>query len=80
MDDTREKLATLEERIGNTLKRLETVADEMKTDRAEFHSAVADLKSEITRYKGFVGGIAFILSGVVTAIGLFKGWAFGDKT
>lgn len=74
---TREELATLRERIGNTLSRLEAVATEMKDDRDEFHAAWNELRGEITRYKGFVGGIAFILSGVVTALALAKGWIFG---
>lgn len=77
-ESTREELATLRERITNTLHWLEEVAVEMKDDRDEFHKAVRDLQGEITRYKGFVGGIAFILSGVVTALTLFKGWIFGE--
>lgn len=78
-ESTREELATLRERITNTLHRLEEVAVEMKDDRVEFHAAVKYLQGEITRYKGFVGGIAFVLSGVVTALTLFKGWLFGEQ-
>ncbi len=78
-ESTREELATLRERIANTLHRLESVASEMKDDREEFHAAVKDLQGEITRYKGFVGGIAFVLSGVVTALTLFKSWLFGEQ-
>ena len=79
-NDQAPELATLKERVANALDRLEAVADEMKQDRKEFHDAVSALRDEITRYKGFVGGIAFVLSGVVTALALFKGWLFNtDK-
>jgi hypothetical protein len=77
---TSAELATMRERITNTVERLEAVALEMKDDRAEFHSAVADLRNEIARYKGFLGGIAFIFSCLLAAAGLAKGWLFGgDK-
>lgn len=81
MSNDDQSIATLKERVANALERLESVADEMKADRKEFHEAVRELRDEITRYKGFVGGIAFVLSGIVTALALFKGWIFntGEK-
>jgi hypothetical protein len=75
-DDDHTALATLKERVANALDRLETVAEEMRADRKEFHEAVTELRDEITRYKGFIGGIAFVLSGIVTALAVFKGWLF----
>ena len=77
---TAAEVAMMRERISNTVERLEAVAAEMKADRAEFHTAVADLRDEIARYKGFMGGIAFIFSCLLAAAGLAKGWLFGgDK-
>ena len=76
-DRTSAEVATLRERIAHTVERLEAVAAEMKEDRAEFHSAVSDLRDEITRYKGFLGGIAFLFSCLLAAAGLAKGWLFG---
>lgn len=73
------ELAVLRERIANTLSRLEDLANEMKKDREEFRLSVDALRAEIGRYKGFVGGVAFVMSGIVAAAMLAKGWLFGDK-
>lgn len=35
------------------------------------------IRAELTRYKGFIGGISFVVSGVVVVIGLAKGWLLG---
>lgn len=78
-NDNSAELATLRERIGNTLHRLEAVANEMKKDRDEFHTAVAELRGEITRYKGFLGGIAFVFSCLIAAFMAAKGWLFNGK-
>lgn len=75
-NDNSAELATLRERIGNTLQRLEAVAVEMKKDRDEFHTAVSELRGEITRYKGFLGGIAFVFSCLIAAFMAAKGWLF----
>jgi hypothetical protein len=35
---------------------------------------MAAIESEMSRYKGFLGGVAFILTGIVTAWELGKEW------
>lgn len=35
------------------------------------------IRAELTRYKGFIGGISFVISGVVVVVGLAKGWILG---
>lgn len=78
-EQTPAEIAVLRERMANTLTRLETLAIEMKKDREELHAAVDALRAEIGRYKGFVGGVAFVFSSVMAAAMLAKGWLFGEK-
>jgi hypothetical protein len=78
-EHTPAEIAVLRERIDNTLQRLEHLAMEMKKDRDEFRLSVDALRAEIGRYKGFVGGVAFVFASVATAATLAKGWLFGEK-
>lgn len=78
-EHTPAEIAVLRERIDNTLQRLEHLALEMKKDRDEFRLSVDALRAEIGRYKGFVGGVTFVLSSIVTLALLAKGWLFGEK-
>lgn len=75
------QIAVLRANLGRAIDDVRDLAAEMKEERVEFRRAVDDLRSEMTRYKGFVGGIAFVLSGVVAALGIaisaFKGWIWG---
>lgn len=75
------QIAVLKTQLGHAIDDVRDLAAEMKAERIEFRQAVDDLRNEMTRYKGFVGGIAFVLSGVVAALGLaigaFKGWLWG---
>jgi hypothetical protein len=78
-EQTPAEIAVLRERIANTLDRLEALTIEMKKDREEIHAAVESLRSEIGRYKGFVGGVAFVFSCVIAALSLAKGWLFNER-
>ena len=78
-EHTPAEIAVLRERIDNTLQRLEHLAVEMKKDREEFRLSVDALRAEIGRYKGFVGGVAFVFSSIMAAAMLAKGWLFGDR-
>ena len=78
-EQTPAEIAVLRERMANTLTRLEALAIEMKKDREELHAAVNALRAEIGRYKGFVGGVAFVFASIATAAALAKGWLFGEK-
>ena len=78
-EHTPAEIAVPRERIDNTLQRLEHLAVEMKKDREEFRLSVDALRAEIGRYKGFVGGVAFVFSSIMAAAMLAKGWLFGDR-
>jgi hypothetical protein len=58
MDDT-SRIAVLEEKVERIEKKMD-VLDE--------------IHQELTRYKGFIGGIVFLATCVFTALGFFKDW------
>lgn len=55
---------------------LETEVKELKADQQEILACMHAIKDEMTRYKGFLGGIAFLASGVGIFLTLFKDWIF----
>ena len=63
MTDNIERLAVVENKV-------ETLEDNHK----ELLKLMHEIKDEMTRYKGFLGGIAFLSSGVVVFLTLFKDW------
>lgn len=48
--------------------------EELKTDVNELRNDVQGLVRELTKYKGFVGGVVFTFSCIVTAIGAWFTW------
>ena len=58
-----ERLAVVETEIGT-----------LKDNHAEMLKLMHEIKDEMTRYKGFVGGIAFLVSCLGITFGLFKDW------
>jgi len=65
-----ERLATVEANIDHILQEMETAAS-MRQDMIErletMTSTLATLEKEISRYKGFIGGVTF----VVSCLGMF---------
>jgi hypothetical protein len=55
---------------------LESEVKELKADQQEILTCMHSIKDEMTRYKGFLGGIAFLASGVGIFLTLFKDWLF----
>lgn len=53
---------------------LEAEVKELKADQQEILKVMHEVKDEMTRYKGFLGGVAFIASGVGIFLTLFKDW------
>lgn len=53
---------------------LEAEVKELKKEQDKILACVQNIHSEMVRYKGFLGGIAFLTSGVVVFITLFKDW------
>lgn len=53
---------------------LETKVDDLEDNNKELLKLLHEVKDEMTRYKGFLGGVAFIASGVGIFLTLFKDW------
>jgi len=53
---------------------LEAEVNALKEDQKEILKCMHDIKDEMTKYKGFIGGIAFIASGLSVFFTLFKDW------
>lgn len=60
-----ERIAVLESEVGS-----------LKKDQEEILKIMHEIKDEMTRYKGFLGGIAFLVSGLGVFFTLFKDWIF----
>lgn len=63
MSDMNERIAVLEAEVKA-----------LKEDRQEMLEIMHSIKDEMTRYKGFLGGIAFLASGVMICLTLAKDW------
>ena len=55
---------------------IETKVEELEDNHKELLKLMHEIKDEMTRYKGFLGGIAFLASGVGIFLTLFKDWIF----
>lgn len=53
---------------------LETKVDDLEDNHKELLRLMHEVKDEMTRYKGFLGGVAFIASGIGIFLTLFKDW------
>lgn len=63
MTDINERIAVLEAEVQG-----------LKEDRAEILTCLHSIRDEMTRYKGFLGGVAFLASGVAVFLTIFKDW------
>lgn len=65
MTDQIERIAVLEAEVRG-----------LKDDQQEILVCMHAIKDEMTRYKGFLGGVAFIASGIGIFLTVFKDWLF----
>jgi hypothetical protein len=63
MTDMNERIAVLEAEVQG-----------LKEDRTEILACLHSIKDEMTRYKGFLGGVAFLASGIAVFLTIFKDW------
>lgn len=63
MTDQIERIAVLEAEVKS-----------LKEEQDKILLCVQDIHSEMIRYKGFLGGVAFIASGIGIFLTLFKDW------
>jgi len=55
---------------------IETKVEDLEANHEQMLKLMHEIKDEMTRYKGFLGGIAFLASGVGIFLTLFKDWIF----
>lgn len=65
MTDQIERIAVLEAEVKS-----------LKEEQDKILECVQNIHSEMVRYKGFLGGVAFIASGVGVFLTIFKDWLF----
>jgi hypothetical protein len=53
---------------------VETKVEDLEQNHKELLRLMHEVKDEMTRYKGFLGGVAFIASGIGIFLTLFKDW------
>jgi hypothetical protein len=53
---------------------IETKVEDLEDNHKELLKLMHEIKDEMTRYKGFLGGVAFIASGIGIFLTLFKDW------
>jgi hypothetical protein len=63
MTDQIERIAVLEAEVKS-----------LKEDQSEILTCLHAIRDEMTRYKGFLGGVAFLASGIAVFLTIFKDW------
>ena len=60
--------------MNERLAIIETKVEDLEDNHKELLKLMHEIKDEMTRYKGFLGGVAFIASGIGIFLTLFKDW------
>ena len=60
--------------MNERLAVIETKVEDLEANHKELLNLMHEIKDEMTRYKGFLGGVAFIASGIGIFLTLFKDW------
>lgn len=64
----------MQETDGERIRALEVRVETMQTTNTAILEKLGDIQEELTRYKGFLGGVAFLVSCLGVAIGIAKEW------
>lgn len=72
--DTAERMARLETNVEALRTDLRELTAEAKAERKEITELIETMRREIVHYKGVIGGIALVFSGIGVVLGLVKGW------
>jgi hypothetical protein len=65
-------MADMNERIAV----LEAEVEKLQESQREILECIHSVRDEMMRYKGFLGGVAFLASGIGIFLTLFKDWIF----
>lgn len=53
-----------------------TVLENMEREIKEIGKVASTMNAEITKYKGFLGGVTLVITALVTVLSFFKSWLF----
>lgn len=62
------------EGIGERVAVLESTITDIKSDQDKILFALADIKSDMSRYKGMLGGIVLVISAIAACFEIFGGY------
>ena len=68
-----------EVRLAERVAVLEEQQRQQAESNAKILGEIREIRSELTRYKGFIGGVSFVFSCIVVFLSIFKGWIFGKS-
>lgn len=71
------QLAILTERVAEVVRLQTEFAAVAERDRDRIYLQLAKLREDLTHYKGLIGGVALVFSGIAVLLALAKGWLFG---
>jgi hypothetical protein len=72
--DAAERMARLETHVEGLRQDLQQLTHEAKEERKEMMALMQTMRGEITHYKGVIGGIALVFSGIGILLGALKVW------
>jgi hypothetical protein len=72
--DAAERMARLETQVELLREDLRELTAEAKAERKVMLDLMQEMRGEITHYKGVIGGIALVFSGVAVVFGIVKAW------
>jgi hypothetical protein len=73
------ELARLGAELASASARMTEAAERLEKQQSTLATQMEQLQRDVTHYKGIVGGVAFVFSGMFTVLVAFKGWLFGDR-
>lgn len=58
---------------------LETKIEQVEETNEKILQRLEQMQSDLTRFKGFAGGMLFVASSIGAFIGVLKSWVFGTN-
>lgn len=56
---------------------LETKIEQVEESSEKILARLEEMQSDLTRFKGFAGGMLFVASSIGAFLGVLKGWVIG---
>jgi prophage DNA circulation protein len=73
------ELARLGAELTSASEKMTEAAERLEKQQHTLAGQMEQLQREVQHYKGIVGGVAFVFSGMFTVLVAFKSWIFGER-